>query len=101
MTAKEALGTLQCGVQVHQPVGDRRPGREHKGGIGAGPEFQRLTLDDEVRHHPSPILDDSNWLIISPGMVNDRLKTSPSGEDWKTCDCRHSTFAVSCDALGD
>src|SRR5215469_2846970 len=94
MAAKKALGTLQRGVQVHQPVCDRRPRREDKGRIGAGPEFERLTLDYEVRHHPSPILDDSNWLIISPGMVNDRLKTSPSGEHWETSDSRHLTFAA-------
>jgi 4-carboxymuconolactone decarboxylase len=27
-------------------------------------------------------------------MVNDRLKTRPSGEHWKTYDCRRSTFAA-------
>jgi hypothetical protein len=36
-----------------------------------GADGQELGLD-EVRHHPSPIFDDSNWLIISPEMVNDR-----------------------------
>src|SRR5262245_56955556 len=74
MTGKEAFGAIERGVEVHQPVCDRRPRREDEGRIGACPKFQRLTLDDEVRHHPSPIFDDSNWLIISPEMVNDRLK---------------------------
>src|SRR5215472_6237461 len=99
MAAKKALGTLQRDVQVHQPVCDRRPRREDKGGIGAGPEFERLTLDYEVRHHPSPILDDSNWLIISPGMVNDRLKTrclpKCSMGEWEgtSCaTCNHRVF---------
>jgi hypothetical protein len=32
-----------------------------------------LTLDNEARHHASPVLDDSNWLIICPGMVNELL----------------------------
>src|SRR6516164_6634273 len=73
MTGKEAFGALERSVEVHQPVCDRRPRREDEGRIGARSKFERLTLDDEVRHHPSPIFDDSNWLIISPEMVNDRL----------------------------
>src|SRR5262249_31470211 len=88
MTGKEAFGALERGVEVRQPVCDRRPRRKDERRIGARPKFERLTLDDEVRHHPFPIFDYSNWLKISPEMVNDRLKAEFLGEHGKTCDCR-------------
>jgi hypothetical protein len=45
---KEALGTLESGVEVLEPVDDRRLRSEGKRHIGACPKHQRLALANDA-----------------------------------------------------
>ena len=62
LACKKAVRTLRTGVEIGEPVHDRRLGCDGEGQVGTRPKHQRMALANGVRHGAHLELGDSDWL---------------------------------------